>query len=332
MRQLTSLDAQFLAIEDARNYGHVSSLALYDPSTAPGGKLTVERMRELLEERIHLLPVPVEAGRGSLRPRPSLLDRGRGLRRRVPRARARAARARRRPPARRAGRAAALAPARSRAPAVGALRDPGRERRPRRCDDQDAPLRRGRDVGGRDPRRDPGPRSSGRDVRRPRSPPARSGRATWRCWAAGSPHAAPAVARPARPARHAAQPRRDTVPDAAGRRADLAYQLARHRARRIARRRCARAPPQQGSAHAVQRPPLAPPSCGLRVAVAHRGQGGEGRAGDDGQRRRREHVCRRDAALARGARRAARDATAGDDPRVRAHARAVRHPSETRCR
>jgi WS/DGAT/MGAT family acyltransferase len=56
MRQLTSLDAQFLAIEDARNYGHVSSLALYDPSTAPDGKLTVERMRELLEERIHLLP------------------------------------------------------------------------------------------------------------------------------------------------------------------------------------------------------------------------------------------------------------------------------------
>ncbi len=56
MRQLTSLDAQFLAIEDARNYGHVSSLALYDPSTAPGGKLTVERLRELLEERIHLLP------------------------------------------------------------------------------------------------------------------------------------------------------------------------------------------------------------------------------------------------------------------------------------
>ena len=39
MRQLTSLDAQFLAIENPRTYGHVGSLAVYDPSTAPGGEL-----------------------------------------------------------------------------------------------------------------------------------------------------------------------------------------------------------------------------------------------------------------------------------------------------
>jgi diacylglycerol O-acyltransferase / wax synthase len=37
MRQLTSLDAQFLAVESARTYGHVGGLAVYDPSTAPGG-------------------------------------------------------------------------------------------------------------------------------------------------------------------------------------------------------------------------------------------------------------------------------------------------------
>src|SRR5436190_1257784 len=34
MRQLTSLDAQFLAIENGRNLGHVSGLSIYDPSTA----------------------------------------------------------------------------------------------------------------------------------------------------------------------------------------------------------------------------------------------------------------------------------------------------------
>ncbi len=31
MRQLTSLDAQFLALENARQTGHVGSLAMLDP-------------------------------------------------------------------------------------------------------------------------------------------------------------------------------------------------------------------------------------------------------------------------------------------------------------
>src|SRR2546423_385258 len=56
MRQLTSLDAQFLAIENGRNLGHVSGLSVYDPSTAPDGVLTVERMCAVLTERLHLLP------------------------------------------------------------------------------------------------------------------------------------------------------------------------------------------------------------------------------------------------------------------------------------
>jgi len=56
MRQLTSLDAQFLAIEDGRHYGHVSGLAIYDPSLAPDGVLDAERVRATLAERIHLLP------------------------------------------------------------------------------------------------------------------------------------------------------------------------------------------------------------------------------------------------------------------------------------
>jgi diacylglycerol O-acyltransferase len=56
MRQLTTLDAQFLAVESARTYGHVGSLAVYDPSTAPGGELTVKDLCRLVGERLHLLP------------------------------------------------------------------------------------------------------------------------------------------------------------------------------------------------------------------------------------------------------------------------------------
>jgi diacylglycerol O-acyltransferase / wax synthase len=56
MRQLTSLDAQFLAIESSRTYGHVGGLAVYDPSTAPGGEVTVQDVCRMVGERIHLLP------------------------------------------------------------------------------------------------------------------------------------------------------------------------------------------------------------------------------------------------------------------------------------
>jgi WS/DGAT/MGAT family acyltransferase len=56
VRQLTSLDAEFLAIEDSRNYAHVSGLAVLDPSGAPGGVLGLGDLRGLVEERIHLLP------------------------------------------------------------------------------------------------------------------------------------------------------------------------------------------------------------------------------------------------------------------------------------
>jgi diacylglycerol O-acyltransferase len=56
MRQLTSLDAQFLAFETPRTFGHVGGLAIYDPSSAPGGDLTGEDISRLLAERIHLLP------------------------------------------------------------------------------------------------------------------------------------------------------------------------------------------------------------------------------------------------------------------------------------
>ena len=56
MRQLTPLDAQFLAVESSRTYGHVGGLAVYDPSTAPGGRLGVPEICQLVSERLHLLP------------------------------------------------------------------------------------------------------------------------------------------------------------------------------------------------------------------------------------------------------------------------------------
>jgi WS/DGAT/MGAT family acyltransferase len=56
MRQLTSLDAQFLALETPRQAGHVGGVAILDPSTAPGGTLDCAGMKRLLEERLPLLP------------------------------------------------------------------------------------------------------------------------------------------------------------------------------------------------------------------------------------------------------------------------------------
>jgi WS/DGAT/MGAT family acyltransferase len=56
MRQLTSLDAQFLALESARQSGHVAGVAILDPSTAPGGKLACADIERLVAERLPLLP------------------------------------------------------------------------------------------------------------------------------------------------------------------------------------------------------------------------------------------------------------------------------------
>ena len=56
MRQLTSVDAQFLALENARQSGHVGGLAVLDPSTAPEGKLELGDLYEMLAERLPLLP------------------------------------------------------------------------------------------------------------------------------------------------------------------------------------------------------------------------------------------------------------------------------------
>src|SRR5258708_470635 len=56
VRQLTSLDAQFLVMETPRQYGHVSGIAILDPTTAPGGKLELADVQKLVAERLPLLP------------------------------------------------------------------------------------------------------------------------------------------------------------------------------------------------------------------------------------------------------------------------------------
>jgi WS/DGAT/MGAT family acyltransferase len=55
MRQLTSVDAQFLAAEDGCVYGHVTGLAIYDVAGSEAGSLTREDVRDIVAERIHLV-------------------------------------------------------------------------------------------------------------------------------------------------------------------------------------------------------------------------------------------------------------------------------------
>ncbi len=56
MRQLTGLDAQFLALENPRQTGHVGALAILDPSTRPDGRLELDDLLGLIAERLPLLP------------------------------------------------------------------------------------------------------------------------------------------------------------------------------------------------------------------------------------------------------------------------------------
>jgi diacylglycerol O-acyltransferase / wax synthase len=56
MRQLTGLDASFLAFETANSTGHVGGLCILDPSGAPK-PLTLARLTEVLGERLPLVPV-----------------------------------------------------------------------------------------------------------------------------------------------------------------------------------------------------------------------------------------------------------------------------------
>jgi diacylglycerol O-acyltransferase / wax synthase len=66
MRQLSGVDVSFLNMETATVFGHVSSLNLYDPTTAPGGagleatkQLILERIDKLEPFRRRLVEVPL---------------------------------------------------------------------------------------------------------------------------------------------------------------------------------------------------------------------------------------------------------------------------------
>ena len=55
MQQLSGLDAAFLAMETHAVYGHIGSVCILDPSTAPE-PLTLDGITRLIESRLHLIP------------------------------------------------------------------------------------------------------------------------------------------------------------------------------------------------------------------------------------------------------------------------------------
>ena len=54
-RQLSSLDAQFLNAETSTTLTHVGGVTILDPTDAPGGRVTVDGLRALIESRLHLV-------------------------------------------------------------------------------------------------------------------------------------------------------------------------------------------------------------------------------------------------------------------------------------
>ena len=272
MRQLTSLDAQFLAVESARTYGHVGGLAVYDPSTAPGGTLEIADICRLVGERLYLLPpFRWRLVGGAVRARSSLLDRGPGLRSRLPHPRVRRPLPGRRPAPGRDRRPHLRPPARPAAPAVGAVPDPGARRRPRGAPDEDPPFGGRRRLGQRDPQRParPQPRGPRAARRRARAPGPRAGRA-------GDARPRPALAAAPAGAGPALDPDGAPQPDhAAGgqRLPGRAHALARSRARappggRRGGPERARGDDRAPAADAVQRPDLRPSALLLRLALA----------------------------------------------------------------
>lgn len=53
MQQLTGLDASFLYLETANSPMHIGGLAIYDPSTAPGGAVGFKQILENVSKRAH---------------------------------------------------------------------------------------------------------------------------------------------------------------------------------------------------------------------------------------------------------------------------------------
>ena len=77
MKQLSGADSMFLQFERGNNFMHVASLAIYDPSTAPGGGVRFKDVLRLLRLAHRAVPaVPPPAGLGAALARPPVLDRG----------------------------------------------------------------------------------------------------------------------------------------------------------------------------------------------------------------------------------------------------------------
>jgi WS/DGAT/MGAT family acyltransferase len=56
MRQLSGMDASFVYLEGPRQPMHIGSIAIYDPSTAPDGKVTFKGILEHITGRLPLVP------------------------------------------------------------------------------------------------------------------------------------------------------------------------------------------------------------------------------------------------------------------------------------
>ena len=54
VQQLTGLDASFVYSESAHAPTHVTSIMIYDQSTAPKGEVTFKGILEYLQDRVHL--------------------------------------------------------------------------------------------------------------------------------------------------------------------------------------------------------------------------------------------------------------------------------------
>lgn len=56
MRRLSSVDAQFLAMEDGRIHAHIIQVTILEGTTAKGESLNLARIREIIEARLDLMP------------------------------------------------------------------------------------------------------------------------------------------------------------------------------------------------------------------------------------------------------------------------------------
>ena len=56
MKQLSGADSMFLQFEQRNNFMHVASLAIYDPSTAPGGGVRFKDILKFFTSRLEQFP------------------------------------------------------------------------------------------------------------------------------------------------------------------------------------------------------------------------------------------------------------------------------------